>query len=979
MTVRKLYIGSEGPFLYDDAEQRPDGTGLQGLVCEGAPIGSNDVLRLDDLGGGGPGAPSGASYVVMSLDGDLSAERRLQVGNSLSLTDSGANADVTLDAIQDIRTSASPMFAGLGIGTPTPQRTVHIESLFACLRISDSNAANDQEVNALIEFYRGNNTNRVGYLAMDSSANDIMALATEYAAGILQFRTGSGVAAMTIDASQNAGIGTATIDANYKLIVRRATDINFGIGLQGSELALTAFNDAISANVPMRFYASEFNFINGNVGIKVIDPDQVLEVNGVVKIAPSGNAQSVLLLDADYASGTLASRIDFLQKGVHKWTIINDRAQDGTNDLRFYEGNVNTLVMAMLSGGNVGIKTDAPNQTLCFANESTLGDISYSSGWTGTDWAVTYVSGLSTFELDDLWVRGTLRVYELIINQINAVNGGMVISAANGKVETVVMPTVDAEVVDMDDPEGNNYTTFAVNDIIMIQRVDLDAAPGTIVKRLLRRVAAISGRRVWFVRDGDLPASTGAVAIGDTVVVIGNTTDTTRDSLIYLTSQDINNPFIQIMDGIGSWADWTDSDKVRGVFGNMKGKYNYASEIYGIGIGVESDIHMTMDPTNGLRIIDGANADDILLQANSATLTIGDYFVYTAADTTLKVAGWTVSSVFITKTFDTDKLIRLNTTAGNEAMYFYDPTPTTGDVRWVGFGALFNGSSWTAETGIGMVQYNGAGYDKLFWLSDVSNSIAGWTISASTLQKLTANVGVSLDAATPKIQVGDLDEQHLDLLGSDGTIKWYKSDDAGGSTLVLTIDDALYLGDPGLRFEGDGVMYMYTDANKYTVIGHDRILMTISGIATVNLTRSAGDLQLRTTGNKNAQLNSTTLRVEDLGTDASPGTDVQWYAGGYLYRYTSSCRYKTDIIPLEVETDRIYGLEVRSYTTKKTNERTFGLIAEEVYEVTPEIVNLDDKNRPDSIRSPLLSYMMLEELKKLRKDVNELIVAKELK
>ncbi|KKL06157.1 hypothetical protein LCGC14_2598860, partial [marine sediment metagenome] len=118
----------------------------------------------------------------------------------------------------------------LGIGTAIPQKTVHIESSFACLRISDSDAATDQQVNTLIEFYRGNNTNRVGYLAMDSTSNDIMALATEYAAGILQFRTGSGTAAMTINASQNVGIGTATIDANYKLIVRRAADVNFGIG-----------------------------------------------------------------------------------------------------------------------------------------------------------------------------------------------------------------------------------------------------------------------------------------------------------------------------------------------------------------------------------------------------------------------------------------------------------------------------------------------------------------------------------------------------------------------------------------------------------------------------------------------------------------------------------------------------------------------------------------------------------------------------
>ena len=223
---------------------------------------------------------------------------------------------------------------GLGIGTATAQKKVHIEGTNPCLRLSDSDAANDREVNGLIEFYRGNNTNRVGYLAMDSDSNDIMALATEYAAGILQFRTGSGVAAMTIDAAQNAGIGLATIDANYKLIVRRATDVNFGIGLQSSELALSAFNDAISANVPMRFYASEYNFINGNVGIGVTDPDTMLEVFKVgTQLKLSGGA-------ADYATFGVSA------DGLLTVTTVDSGAALGH--------------IALMPDGNVGIGTAAP-------------------------------------------------------------------------------------------------------------------------------------------------------------------------------------------------------------------------------------------------------------------------------------------------------------------------------------------------------------------------------------------------------------------------------------------------------------------------------------------------------------------------------------------------------------------------------------------------------------------------------------------
>lgn len=47
--------------------------------------------------GGGGGAPVDAEYVVVSLNATLTAERRLQVGSGMGLTDAGANDDLTVD------------------------------------------------------------------------------------------------------------------------------------------------------------------------------------------------------------------------------------------------------------------------------------------------------------------------------------------------------------------------------------------------------------------------------------------------------------------------------------------------------------------------------------------------------------------------------------------------------------------------------------------------------------------------------------------------------------------------------------------------------------------------------------------------------------------------------------------------------------------------------------------------------------------
>ena len=73
---------------------------------------------------------------------------------------------------------------------------------------------------------------------------------------------------------------------------------------------------------------------------------------------------------------------------------------------------------------------------------------------------------------------------------------------------------------------------------------------------------ASSENTVMSLRDVDKLAGSGIPEIGDEIVRIGNATDTNRQGVYYITSNDNNAPYIDILDGVTSDA-FTNKTKVR--------------------------------------------------------------------------------------------------------------------------------------------------------------------------------------------------------------------------------------------------------------------------------------------------------------------------------------------------------------------------------------------------------------------------------
>ena len=84
-----------------------------------------------------------------------------------------------------------------------------------------------------------------------------------------------------------------------------------------------------------------------------------------------------------------------------------------------------------------------------------------------------------------------------------------------------------------------------------------------------------------------------------------------------------------------------------------------------------------------------------------------------------------------------------------------------------------------------------------------------------------------------------------------------------------------------------------------------------------------------------------------------------------LYAETSTKRHKEDIKDLDVDTSKLLNLIPKTYTDKKTGRREFGLIAEEVAEIMPEVVVFDENDKPLGIKLTRLPIVLLNEIKKL--------------
>jgi hypothetical protein len=185
----------------------------------------------------------------------------------------------------------------------------------------------------------------------------------------------------------------------------------------------------------------------------------------------------------------------------------------------------------------VSIATTCSTSPLLCATNITLacneGSASFSSGFAGAGWLIQNNSGSYDLTVDNLVVRKMLKAYELQISKLSAVNGGMIISSANAKTTTFTGTSIS-----IDTNSGHNPIQFVANDYVRAQKYDNGS---------LYFQGIVTGVYTNYIT---VTVLTGSIYANMDLVQVGNSTDTTRQSIIYLTASDTNNPYIDMLAGV---------------------------------------------------------------------------------------------------------------------------------------------------------------------------------------------------------------------------------------------------------------------------------------------------------------------------------------------------------------------------------------------------------------------------------------------
>lgn len=404
-----------------------------------------------------------------------------------------------------------------------------------------------------------------------------------------------------------------------------------------------------------------------------------------------------------------------------------------------------------------------------FFNQGAQSLTTFASGFAGSGWRADY--GLTTasrasVETDDLTVRGRMRVYELLIQQIRATNGSVLVSSSS-KVYAVTTATDPAWTVNgtplyfnatpaelsttlydittassaEDVASKRTYHGFLVGDVIRAQRVEWNgSAFGGVIQSDLEVTSVVSLYEYIAAK-----VSGDAATVGYDYVRLGNTSDTSRQGVVYLTSDDSAAPFIDIADNISYHSDWNTAGKIKARLGKLTGvtDYDFGGALSGYGL-YSQNVYL-----KGRIVVTGGSLGGLAAaDVNSNTTTIDGGHITTGTVTADQIQARAITG---------DNLSLTSYLAINSATY--------GDA---GVQLQFNGGSPRAYIGNGLDRYlrfDGTNVEISGYITTTGGSISGNLYAGMN------NIRLGMDGQRFKMPATDA----LNINTSESAFRWFEN------------------------------------------------------------------------------------------------------------------------------------------------------------------------------------------------------------
>jgi hypothetical protein len=346
-----------------------------------------------------------------------------------------------------------------------------------------------------------------------------------------------------------------------------------------------------------------------------------------------------------------------------------------------------------------------------------------------------------------------------------------------------------------------------------------------------------------------------------------------------------------------------------------------------------------------------------------------------------------------------------NTAIGTAALLF---NSTGTDNTAVGASALLNNTTGSENTALGsdaLLHNTSGAFNMASGSQALFSNTTGTENTANGTFALNINTDGSFNTAIGAFALAN-------NTGSENTavgVNTLFNNTAGGNTAVGA--NALRLNTTGFQNTsvGDGALQSNTAGTFNTAIGASALTLNTgtgnTACGNVTLFNNTGNNNTAlgngagtnlTTGSNNIDIGyivggvageSNTIRIgnSDInntfisgisGTNSPGGVAVFCNSDGKLGVISSSARFKEDIKPIGKASEAILALKPVSFRYKKEIDPqgipAFGLIAEEVEKVNPDLIIRDREGKPQTVRYEQINAMLLNEFLKEHQTVQEL-------